>query len=423
MPSVKRNLTRLAATLFGVLLAIVGLLGCGGSTGGSPSGIAGALTNARIKVSSFSLTTSSAVNSLLTFDPKTLAESESTTTPPANIQSVAGALYPDPKLPKLPGRAQRRRRQPRGRPALLQRFRRRGHDLLDDRPDEPPLQRLARNDADAPLRLVPTGQRATGLRGSAEPQPQPQFHPLARPAPTGRLRQPRQGRRGERGLRVRRRSRLDRAGSDLPPQGRLHLRPAQQPQGGSGRAAQRRRAVFQLRRARGEGPLRRAGEDQGPRRRRERRDGLPARQPHQLVRLHRGHPPQAGRDPADERVPDEQRRQRPGRHQGPGHARQRPAVRLALREVRDLRGVDRLPEQGHRLLPDREPARQRLGERRRRLDPLRQSPARPQGLRHLLRGQGRTGRDPRARRRTTRAGRTPPSATRTTPAKRSTLAS
>src|SRR5690349_2809384 len=88
MISVKSNLTRLAAGMFTALLAIGTNLGCGGEKGGAPSGIAGALTQAKVKVSSFSLTTNSnnAVNSLKPIG--------STPAVPDTVQSVQGALYP-----------------------------------------------------------------------------------------------------------------------------------------------------------------------------------------------------------------------------------------------------------------------------------------------------------------------------------------
>ena len=87
MAFVKHNWTRWVAGTFGAAATIFGILGCGGSTGGTPSGIANALTNATIKVSSFSLTTSSAVNQLNPVTPN-VPELSSV------VNRVGGALYP-----------------------------------------------------------------------------------------------------------------------------------------------------------------------------------------------------------------------------------------------------------------------------------------------------------------------------------------
>lgn len=90
----KSILKRVAAPLFAAAVALLGVWGCGGETGGTPNGIAGALTNATIKVSSFALTTSSAVNDLIPVNRTTLADDSGAPGVPEDLQSVAGALYP-----------------------------------------------------------------------------------------------------------------------------------------------------------------------------------------------------------------------------------------------------------------------------------------------------------------------------------------
>lgn len=59
-------------------------LGCGGEQGGQPTGIAGALTNAKVRISSFSLTTGT---NTLPPDVEALVKAQ-------NLQGLKGALYP-----------------------------------------------------------------------------------------------------------------------------------------------------------------------------------------------------------------------------------------------------------------------------------------------------------------------------------------
>lgn len=83
----KNIFKRTPLLVIGTMLAFLGNIGCGGETGGSPNGIAGALTKGSIlKVSSFALTASSAVTRLRPTVQGDLSYK--------NVTEVKGALYP-----------------------------------------------------------------------------------------------------------------------------------------------------------------------------------------------------------------------------------------------------------------------------------------------------------------------------------------
>ncbi len=84
MSFVKRTLSNVAGALLGTVALFV-LGGCGGETGGGVSGIAGALTNARVRVSSFNLATTAPINTLVEVG---------TTTRATGVTGIDGALYP-----------------------------------------------------------------------------------------------------------------------------------------------------------------------------------------------------------------------------------------------------------------------------------------------------------------------------------------